>query len=299
MKRVLVTGASGFIGWHCLQTLMQSDYEIHCVTSNPNQTFPDWVIKHEANLFDEANARHVVSQVEASHLLHLAWYVEPGKLISAPENFDWVTSSLRLVRLFREFGGERLVVSGSCYEYDWHYGYCSDLTPTNPDTIYGECKNSLHQLIGAYANDSGLSYGWGRVFFLYGPRENRNRLVSSVICSLLSNQPAKCSHGKQIRDYMHVQDVADGLVALLDSNFYGACNVASGEATTIHQIVTKIGEQLDLGELVQLGAIPARKNDAPLVVGDSSDLCDNTNWRKKYDLESGLSDTIDWWKTNT
>ena len=190
-----------------------------------------------------------------------------------------------------------MVASGSGYEYDWSYGYCSErLTPTVPDTVYGSCKHALSVLLQSFATSAGLSAAWGRVFFLYGPNEHPQRLVSSVILSLLDDTPAKCSHGRQVRDYLHVQDVADGLVALLDSDVSGAVNVSSGQATTLRDIVLTIGRLLGRPELIQLGAIPARANDAPLVVGDNSRLVGELGWKQKYDLEAGLQQTIEWWK---
>ncbi len=105
-------------------------------------------------------------------------------------------------------------VCGSGYEYDWSYGYCTEgLTPCVPDTVYGACKHALHEMVRSYAAARQLSVAWPRVFFLYGPHEHPQRLVSSVVRALLRGEPAPCSHGRQIRDYMHVQDVADGLVA--------------------------------------------------------------------------------------
>jgi nucleoside-diphosphate-sugar epimerase len=141
----------------------------------------------------------------------------------------------------------------------------------------------------------GLSSAWGRVFFLYGPNEHPDRLVSSVIRSLLAGSPARCSHGRQIRDYMHVQDIANGLVALLDSSIEGAVNVSSGQATTLREIVLTIGRLTGHPELIQLGAIPARANDTPLVVGEPARMTSETDWTQKFDIESGLRQTIDWW----
>ena len=87
---------------------------------------------------------------------------------------------------------------------------------------------------------------------------------------------------------MHVQDVADGLVALLDSDVRGAVNVASGQATTLREIVLTIGRLLERPDLIQLGAIPARANDAPLVVGDNTRLRHEVGWTQQFDLEAGL-----------
>jgi len=296
-KKVLLTGATGFIGHHCLEPLKARGYEVHAVSSKPMKAGASGAHWHQANLLEPGAAKVLLAEVKATHLLHLAWFVVPGKLITAPENFAWVRASMELVQEFAALGGKRLTICGSSYEYDWNYGYCSEkLTPVVPNTVYGSCKQALNLLVQSFATQVGLSAAWGRVFFLYGPNEHPQRLVSSVILSLLKREPAKCSHGRQIRDYVHVQDVANALVALLDSEVTDAVNVSSGQATTLREIVLTIGRLLKKPELIQLGAIPARANDAPLVVGENSRLVNEVGWKQQFDLEAGLQQTIDWWK---
>jgi nucleoside-diphosphate-sugar epimerase len=297
VKRVLLTGATGFIGSHCIRPLLDRGYEVHAVSrAGEGHGDLEGVVWHAGDLLEKGAARAVVERVRPTHLLHLAWYVVPGKLIAAPENYDWVTASLELVRRFAEAGGKRLAVCGSGYEYDWSYGYCIEgLTPCVPDTVYGACKHALHEMVRAYAATSALSAAWPRVFFLYGPREHPQRLVASVVRALLRGEPAPCSHGRQVRDYLHVQDVANGLVAVLDSNLEGAVNVSSGEAVTLREIVLAVARLVGRPELLRLGAVPARANDAPLVVGARGRVAES-GWRPCHDLESGLRHTIDWWR---
>jgi nucleoside-diphosphate-sugar epimerase len=296
-KKVLLTGATGFIGHHCLESLKARGYEVHAVSSKPMKSGASSVYWHQANLLEPGTAKALLVEVKATHLLHLAWFVVPGKLIAAPENFAWVRASMELVQEFAAAGGKRLAICGSGYEYDWSYGYCSEkLTPAVPNTVYGSCKQALNLLTQSFASQAGLNCAWGRVFFLYGPNEHPQRLVSSVILSLLKGDPAKCSHGRQIRDYMHVQDVADGMVALLDSEVTGSVNVASGQATTLREIVLTIGRLMGKAELIQLGAIPARANDTALVVGENLRLLNEVGWKQRYDLETGLQQTIEWWR---
>jgi nucleoside-diphosphate-sugar epimerase len=296
VKRVLLTGASGFLGSHCLAPLRERGYEVHAV-SRRLPAFPHpGVTWHPVNLLDGDAARALVEEVRPTHLLHLAWYVVPGKLITAPENYDWVSASFQLVRRFAEAGGQRLAVCGSGYEYDWSYGYCAEgLTPCVPDTVYGACKHALHEMVRSYVAGRPLSAAWPRVFFLYGPREHPQRVVSSVVRALLRGDPAPCSHGRQIRDYLHVQDVAEGLAAVLDADVSGAVNVSSAQALTLREIVLTAGRLVGRPDLVQLGAIPPRANDVPLVVGANTRLT-GLGWEPRYDLEQGLLDTIAWWR---
>ena len=298
-KRVLVTGATGFLGSHCLAPLRERGFEVLALQrERPAVDCPgvQWV---RGDVMDRAAMRELLRQHRPQGLLHLAWFVEPGKLITDARNLDWVSASVDLIRSFRDSGGERCTVSGSCYEYDWRFGYCSEgVTPCEPDTLYGAAKDSLRRTFLAYCNTSGLSGSWGRAFFMYGPRENAARLVSSVILSLLRGEPAKCSHGLQIRDYLHIQDVAAGIVALFASEARGAYNIAGGLPASIRQIVEILGRLTGREDLLQIGALPARANDAPLVLGDFRQMLQDVGWKPAIGLEAGLEETVAWWRAH-
>lgn len=296
-KRVLVTGATGFIGSHTIGPLLQRGYEVHAVSSKSTPASDTPVIWHQADLFDNACSARLLEDVQPTHLLHLAWYVVPGKLISSELNFDWVRSSMEVLKSFQRKGGRRIVMPGSSYEYDWSYGYCHETrTPTVPNTTYGACKHALDLMTQAFCQTHELSYAWPRVFFLYGPNEHPDRLVSSVIRSVLQGQEARCSHGRQIRDYLHVQDVADAIVSVLDSTIEGPINVGSGTAVPLRDMIVTIGRTLGREDLIRLGAIPSRANDAPLVIADIKRLTTEIQWQPQYSMEAGLAHTIEWWR---
>jgi nucleoside-diphosphate-sugar epimerase len=213
------------------------------------------------------------------------------------ENFRWVSAGLQLLEAFSSHGGQRFVGVGSCAEYDWHFGSLSEATtPLNPATPYGICKHAFQLLSRSFAKSTGLSAAWGRLFFLYGPHEHRNRLVASVISSLLNEESALCSLGQQERDFLYVLDAADALVSLLDSDVEGPINIGSGEAISVADVVTQIGEQMGKPELIRLGAIPSPKNEPPLLTADTTRLKSELRWSPKYPLADGLRETIEWWK---
>lgn len=298
MKKVIVTGAGGFIGRHSLVTLITKGFEVHAITTKDLPTEDNGCNWHKANLLDTTQIQKLVSKVKPTHLLHFAWYAVPGKYWTSEQNFLWVQASLELVRRFRECGGERVVMAGTCAEYDWEYGFCSEfVTPRNPNLPYSVCKQSLQEMLNSYSELVGLSSAWGRIFWLYGPHEYANRLVPSVICSLLKGEQARCSHGNQIRDFLYVLDVADGFVTLLDSDVQGCVNIASGKATTIKEIVYKIADIIGRRDLIQLGAIPTSSAEPPLVVADVTRLSNEVGCKPEYDLDKGITETINWWKS--
>ena len=297
MKRVIVTGARGFIGRHALTTLIESGFEVHAVTSKRDRPASPNCTWHVADLLDNSQIKELVRSIQPTHLLHFAWYTTPAKYWTSLENFCWVQASLELLRQFQQQGGQRVVMAGTCAEYNWNYGYCLEgLTPREPKTPYGICKQALQEMVKAYSEITDLSSAWGRIFFAYGPYEYPNRLISSVVRSVLSREPALCSHGNQIRDFLYVQDVADAFVALLSSETTGSVNIASGQPISIKEVVYKIAEKVNSTDLIRLGAIPASPQEPKLLVGEVSRLSHEVGWLPKYDLDTGLKLTIDWWK---
>ena len=194
MKRVLVTGATGFIGRHCLPLLSEGGYEVYAVSSKEPKENQSGVHWHQVDLLDIGFAAQLIATVRPTHLLHFAWYAVPGEYWSSLENFHWVQASLGLLQAFEKAGGRRVVMAGTCAEYDWTYGYCSEQrTPLLPSGAYGACKHSMQIMLDGFARQTRISAAWGRIFFLYGPHEHPHRLVSSVICSALKREPIRCS----------------------------------------------------------------------------------------------------------
>lgn len=297
MTGVLVTGASGFIGRHCLRPLVTKGYEVHAVTSRETRDCDAQVRWHQADLLDHRATRELLESVRPSKLLHFAWHAVPASYAYSLDNLRWAQAGLELLRSFRDNGGSRLVAAGSCAEYDWAYGYCSERrTPIGPGTLYGVCKDALQRVLAAYARETALSSAWGRIFWVYGPHEAPSRLVPSIISALLARQPALCSEGTQIRDYLYVQDVADAFVALLESPVCGAVNVASGAPISVADLAGAIAEHLGGQDLLRLGGLPAGDGQAPLVVADVSRLRSEVGWRPQRSVQDGLEETIRWWQ---
>ncbi len=302
MKKVLLTGAGGFIGQHTLPFLLKKGYEIHAVDISKK---PSNVIKnkklfwHECDLLNYRQQKILFAKIKPTHLFHFAWYAVPGKYWTSFENIKWVQASLELAMNFHKSGGKRAIFAGTCAEYDWDYGYCSEgITPNRPKTLYGTCKNSLQQIVFQFSKQTGISSAWGRIFFLYGPYEAKSRLVPSVITSLLQSLPARCTHGNQIRDFLHVEDVASAFVSLLDSNVEGPVNIASGQPITLKSIIYNIADLLGKKHLIELGVLPVLEDESSFLVADVRKINQQVGWKPKITLEVGLKSTIEWWKEN-
>jgi len=213
-----------------------------------------------------------------------------------------LSASQYLLRRFRSQGGIRAVMAGSCVEYDWtKAGVCSETSSPKADestasTPYAASKIALQKALAQFARDEQLSSAWGRIFFQFGPYEHPDRLVPSVIRHLLKNQEALCTHGRQIRSFLHVADVGAAFAQLLASDIQGPVNIGSDERIALADLIGRIALQIGRPDLIRLGARSTPGDEPPLLVPDVHRLRDEVQFRPRLSLDQGISDAIAWWR---
>jgi nucleoside-diphosphate-sugar epimerase len=306
-KVVLVTGAGGFIGRWSVPPLIGRGYEVHAVLSrSAERVIPaqlDGAEVHIADLLDSESVQALVARVEPSHLMHFSWIATPGMYWTSPDNYRWLEAGRHLLPCFKSHGGIRAVMAGTSAEYDWtRVGVCDERSsPLAGDlggavTPYAECKIAMYRALERFGRLEGLSTAGGRIFFQYGPAEDKSRLVASVIINLLSGREAPCSHGRQIRSFLHVADVGSAFAALLDSEVQGAVNIGSGDALPLAELLENIASQTGRPELLRLGARSAPVSEPPLLVPKIERLRQELGWQPRFNLHDGIADTIAWWR---
>jgi UDP-glucuronate decarboxylase len=299
--KILVTGASGFVGSVVAKQLLDAGHEVIASYLEDDNLFR---IKDFQERLDcrpaDLNSMSVDQLKEylgegIDSCLHLAWYAVPGKYLASNINFDCVQGSLKLYQALGEAGCKRIASVGTCFEYDFQYKDFSEDTPTQADSVYASAKTATLHMGEQLCAKTGISFAWPRLFYLYGPNEDRRRLVPFVINSLMDGGEANTTSGSQVKDFMHVEDVASGLIACLMSELKGPMNIGSGIPVTVKEIVTIIAENLGKMDRVNFGSYPDSPTDPEFLVANNKKL-KSTGWKPKYDLKSGLESVIEWWR---
>jgi len=296
MKRVLVTGISGFIGRHVVAPLLARGYRVHGAATRALDLHPE-ITLHATDLLAPGAAEMIIAEIEPTHLLHLAWVSNPGRALMSLDNLRWAAASLELYRAFAQHGGRRAVLAGSCAEYDWTCTHLHETdTPARPRTIYGVAKNAVRELVAAVGPQAGVSTAWARLFFLYGPHEPPGRLVSDIAAGLAAGRVTDTTAGRQERDFLHVADAAEALVRLLDGEVTGTVNIASGECVPVRRVADILAELSGRPDLVAIGARPTPPGEPPRLAADVTRLRQEVGFSPRHSLTEGLRATLNWWR---
>lgn len=248
-EAVLLTGATGFVGRAVLDALLRRGLAVHAVSRHwqPARAGVTW---HQADLLQKAD-RARLTVFPARYLVHCAWEVEHGRFWQAPENTLWQAASVDLVQRFLEAGAQRVLIPGSCAEYDADAsGPWNETRRIAPASLYGGAKATLHQQLTDLCEDRLI---WARLFHLYGPGEDQRRLIPSLIRALRRGRPAEIRQAGAIRDYASTAHIAHCLAELLVSGQTGVFDIGSGATRSLGALGAILGDLAGRPGLLRLG----------------------------------------------
>ena len=288
MKKVFLTGGTGLIGTQTIPFLQKAGFEIYALTLDENKS--ENGIKYViGNLFDKIQIDNLLSEIRPEYMLHYAW-LSTG-LFNDNSNFDFLTSSIDLLKSFAKYGGKRVVMAGTYAEYGYHNETLKETMPAEPINIYSQCKDFVHQIAEAYCQNNNISFGWGRIFSAFGKEKDPRRLTSDVINHLKNNQEVVIRSGSLVRDYIYTKDIAAAFVKFLESDVNGVVNICTGKDTSIHDYVMKIAQIMEKENLVVFNE--QKSPQQVRVVGDPTRLNKEVGFTPKYSIEQALKEILE------
>lgn len=304
LRRVLVSGAAGFIGSRVVRALSARGYMITALvrpgSSRDRLVGLDTSIEvKEANFHESSAVKKVFESAQPEVMIHAGWHAEPGNYLQHLGNIADLQSSLDLFRIAAQCGCRRIVGIGTCLEYETARGYLSEDAPLDPRSLYASAKAALYFAASAWARGEGVSFAWARLFYQFGPGEDPRRLVPSVVSALRAGRIIATTSGEQIRDYLHVDDVAEALALVAMSETTGPINIGSGQPIRVRDLISLVESQMGRDNLVHYGERPNPANDPQFICANPTRLRKEIGWQPNRTLKDGIADTIHWWKSRT
>ena len=253
-KKILVTGATGFIGHHVVQWLVDHDYDV--IATGTSEEKAEKFAWYNSVTFvacdyytEEKNFYEFFGKPDI--LIHLAWKGLPNYMMRFHLEVN-LPAEMRFLRSFAESGKTKIVVTGTCYEYGVVNGCLSEDMPTNPTTVYGTAKDTLRRYVSFLAGEYGFSWNWVRLFFLHGEGQSPKSLLPQLDAAIARGDAEfPMSGGEQLRDYLPVETVAEYICRIaLQSDVSGVVNCCSGECVSVRRLVER--RVVEMGSTISL-----------------------------------------------
>lgn len=239
--KVLVTGATGFVGRHLVAALLERGCETRAVARNAEtaRSMP-WIDDVEFVSADiHAADLNVVALTEGiDALVHLAWPGLPN--YRALFHFEHnLMADYRFIKSAVEAGVQQVLVTGTCFEYGMQSGPLSESTEPRPSNPYGLAKHTLHLFLQNLQQERAFTLQWARLFYLHGEGQNPNSLLAALDRAIDSGEPTfNMSAGEQLRDFLPIENAAQYLASILqERGFNGVINCASGQPVSVRALV--------------------------------------------------------------
>ncbi len=272
MQRVLVTGASGFVGKQVIDHLSKRNLPLSVIVREGQQSLFDnnpavQSVFITQDIFSENAEWWAIALQGGYTLIHCAWYAEPGKYLQSSKNIDCLAGTLFIAKCVAQSDVKRFIGIGTCFEYDLSEGVLSVNTPLKPLTPYAGAKAAAYMALSHWLPAESVEFIWCRLFYLYGEGEDKRRLVPYIHAKLALGEPVELTSGNQIRDFMDVSEAGRLIADIAIKGEQGPINICSGIPITVKQIAEQIADQYGRRDLLKFGVRPNNLTDPPSVVG--------------------------------
>jgi len=307
-ERVLVTGATGFVGANLVRRLVDEDYEIYILIRKTSKKWRLLDVLPKLNdctvdLLEFEKLKRIIEEIKPEIIFHLAtagiyggWHLPERQLIET--NF---LGTVNLINACNSIDYKCFVNTGSSSEYGHKKISMKETDVCEPINMYGitKCAATLYgNLIAKRDNKPIITL---RLFSPFGPYDDKSRLITYAVINALQNNDLNLANPMAVRDYIYVEDVLDLYIKSIEKSneLKGEVfNVGSGSQASIAYVVNEIIELTNSKSNVKWGAVQPRKSDTEKWEADIKKTSKFFNWKPIYDIDKGLKKTIFWFRNN-
>ena len=291
MTKLLITGASGFLGKPIVRELAAlGEYNIYAVTSGRREVmFPDGINVLSADLLDKEQSGRLIEDIKPDIMVHFAWDLAGSGYQNSDSNKLWLDESLFMLHTFINSGGKYFVFAGSRAEYGSFHGFREDGS-TGDVSIYGQCKNSFHSAAIKLCEENGVDYTCLRIFTTLGCGMTPGlTAVSAAVAAFTAGERFECKAPYNVWDFISVNDVARAVCTIIKKQYSGIVNIGSGIPYMMSDIFTKIAEKMNCEQLL---SIDYYNKESDIIVADTDVLNNTIGYICKDEIDKIIDDII-------
>lgn len=300
MSRVLVTGATGFIGARIAERLRGGGHDVALLMRRPGDRdrasaiYPDCTLIR-GDLARPDSYRDHLRSFAPDTVVHAAWHGVSGADRNDFAQVGNIATAAALAAEAAAAGAKAFVGLGSQAEYGPHSRMLDENTETCPTTLYGHSKLTAYRVTQSLCRSTGMRHAWVRIFSTYGPRDNPGWMIPSLIAALQAGQKPPLTAGEQKWGFLFVDDAADAIMAVAQTDAAeGVFNLGSSDAPLLRDTITLLRDRVAPGAALGFGEVAYRPDQVMHLQADIGKLARVTGWFPRVDLKTGLDKTVDW-----
>ena len=285
MANIYITGGTGFIGRNLVPLLLSQGHNCYVITRNFLSFTQSALHYLKCDLMNCDAFGDLFKVAKPDLLIHLAWDVKSQDFSSCAVNQLWLDKSIQLCKSFFISGGAKVIVAGTCFEYDLSRKVVlTENSSCVPTSLYGKCKDYLHKSLYELCKQYSTSLVWTRIFYPYGKGEEQRKIISYVVNKLKNDQLVNIKTPYDVIDYMHVTDISRALALLANLNISGTYKICSGKGVQIRHIVELTAKRCNKEYLL---SFDDNNETSKFIVGDNTKLS-KLGFNCNYDIYQGI-----------
>lgn len=299
MKKILLTGITGFLGSHIAEELVNQEYSIMALKRESSNIWRCKNFRDKVTWIDSDNLNDTESAIidfKPEILVHAAW-----NGVKASERDNWQEQQknlfflVSLLEISKKAGIKKVLALGTQAEYGIFTGMVDEKEACNPNSAYGAAKLCASVLLKTFAEQNSLDWYWLRIFSVFGPGEEKNWLIPAAINNLLENKEMALTPCEQKYDYLFTRDFVSGIMSVIrcTGNKSGIYNMASGKSIKLKEILEFLEKRLSPDKnLLKFGALSYRPGQVMDMKGNSGLFYNTFGFKPEYRVFDGLEETM-------